>query len=166
VNAGKLKFNPWAQKGPRDVEAPVRPQTVETSTGVTLGTNRGAAEKDVEREAPAPRVDIQVKPYGGIIVEGATTPTEGMSLFLDWCMRRPASVEPTLTDAAVLMIELETVPSNGFYIRRPDGWTLCVPHAQNRDQALVQIVQAVLALSANPLFATSLKNAGISAYRL
>ncbi len=163
---GRPKYNPWAQSVDTEAPAAMKRETQETSRGVILGDVPALEPLDTEAELPPAQVNIAVKPYGGLVIKGASTPTEGILRLFEWCMPRRIELDSALTDASLLIIELESIPAGGFFVQRPDGWTFCVPHAQNRDQGLIQVVQFVQALSRNPLFSSSLESAGISAYRM
>jgi len=152
----KPKFtNPWAsEEAPKSVgieaEAPREPTVFEV----------GDAVGDV------PTADVRLGTYGGVGVRNASTPTEALLAVLSFLVTHYAVVDPVLTEYAVLLAKFDAVPAQGFYIRRSsDGWTLSVPDAKDRDQALLQIVQALLVISRGPL-RRPLADAGIRPYRM
>lgn len=152
----KLKLtNPWAAEAPpKSVgvtqEAPPEPRTV---------------FEDNADGTPPPVAHVQLGTYGGVTVVGAHSATEAMVHVLDFLVEHLRQVDATLVEYAVLLTRLPELPAQGFYVRRGyDGWTLAVPDAQSRDQALLQIVQALIEISRGPL-KKELSAAGITPYR-
>jgi hypothetical protein len=66
---------------------------------------------------------------------------------LDVLVKHYPQVDETLISYDVLLAQFPERPVKGFCVRRAsDGWTLAVPAAETRQQAMLQIVQALLAL--------------------
>lgn len=153
----KPKFrNPWADEVVPQSDGVTVEQPREMTTVFDEGDHVGA-------EAVA---DIKLPGYGGLTVHKAGSPTEAMLKVLDFCVKNRAAVDQTLTDYAILLAQFSDVPAQGFYVRRGwDGWTISVPEANNRDQAFLQIIQALLEISRGPLRA-QLSAARITPYRL
>ena len=147
----RLRINPLAEIP----DAPI--------PGVTAPKPRTAI--DELAEGPPQTVAVAVQGYGGVSVYNARTPTEAMLRILDLLVRHRWAVDDTLVEYAVLLVQLPQQPPGGFALRRePDGWTLSVPAATTRDEAMLQVVQALLALARSP-FGATLRAEGISPYR-
>ncbi len=137
--SGRLRFNPFAVEQPKKAD-------------VLEGTRRQKTAVDELEHGPPKTTTIFVPGYGGITVYDADTPTEGLLRVLDVLVQHQALVDETLTAYAVLLAQLPTQPVQGFALRRAeDGWTLAVPAATKREEALLQIVQALLELARGPL---------------
>lgn len=141
--SGRLRFNPFA------VETPA------AKADVLEGARRKKTAIDELEHGPPKTVTVAVPGYGGIKVYNADTPTEALLRVVDVLVQHQAIVDETLVEYAVLLAKLPTQPVAGFCIRRSeDGWTLAVPAATKREEALLQITQALLALARGPFGAT------------
>lgn len=149
----KLKFNPFSEAVPARNEHAVEGQIRE----------RTAIDELAEGTVPSSAL-ISPK-YGGIVVEYAATPTEAALKLLNFATTHRAALDALLTQYGLLVEQLDAMPTDSFCIRRSDtGWALLVPEATKREHALLQIVQAFLAIARSPL-AGALKAAGITPYR-
>ena len=144
----KKRFhNPWAEEAPpavnnlgMDVPAP------------TMKEHTRVFEEAEAEGKPLPRATFEVPPYGGVSVLGAGNPTEAILKLIDLFVVQRYAAEPVLTEYGIALLQLRVAPQAGFYVRRgQDGWTLAVPAAETREQALVQIIQACLDLGRNAL---------------
>lgn len=136
--SGRLRFNPFAVEQPKKAD-------------VLEGTRRQKTAVDELEHGPPKTVTIVVPGYGGISVYNADTPTEALLRVLDLFVLHQKMVDATLVDYAVLLAKLPTQPVTGFALRRAeDGWTLAVPAATKREEALLQITQALLELARGP----------------
>ena len=112
-----------------------------------------------------PQIDMKVPGYGGFIVRKVDTPTAALLNVLNVLAANLAVLEPLALEYEVLVVKLGHPPRNGFYVHRSrDGWTLAVPSATNKEQALLQITQALLAI-ARSRHAELLSRAHIVPYR-
>lgn len=146
----KLKFNPLAAEEPKKVSRDY----------VELSERRSSALDELTSDGRllTPEVTIAVPGYGGITVRSTSVPTEAMLKILDLLVRYRDTADGVLVNYGVLLAELPAPPSEGFCIRRSsDGWALAVPEAQDRNQALLQILQALLVLARGPLSAVFAK---------
>ncbi len=152
----RLNFNPFSEDGPPASRA-----------DALEGASREAQTPTDELVEGARRnVTITVPGYGGLTVQGGEDPTLALLHVLDVLVRHRLQVEPVLVEYEVLLAQLPQMPVEGFCVRRStDGWTLAVPVAETRPQALLQIVQALLALQRTP-FASVLRAEGIVPHRL
>lgn len=164
----RRRYNPWTHEPPSPEEAPARRETVHTAQGTEIGdlAPRRVGDHD-DVDVPIPAAHIVAQGYGQLRVEDAPTLTEGVARLLNWCIAHPqrSAIDTVLTEASVVLAQLAEVPAQGFYVRRPDGWAFCVPHALDRSQALFQFVQAALGLQAHPALGPSFNAAGFSASR-
>lgn len=98
------------------------------------------------------KVQIQLANYGGLTITGTDSSAEAAKLILEFCIKYLKNIENTLLQYGIIVVKLSaSQPLNAvFYIRRSDGWVLAVPEARTRDQGLLQLIQAFLALQVNP----------------
>jgi hypothetical protein len=129
------------------------------------GANRQLTAIDELNEGPAGTTTLVCRSYGGVTVNGANTATEAALKLLDFAVAHRRTLDALLTQYGILVEVLDEFPLGGFCIRRTtDGWALLVPEATVREHALLQIVQAFLAIARTPL-AQTLRDAGIHPYR-
>jgi hypothetical protein len=112
-------------------------------------------------------VSISLPNYGGITAHGTDNPQELGRRLLEFCVANQKIVEPYLLQYGIIIVKLvaHTKLNTVFYIQRSDGWTLAVPQANNREQGLLQLIQAFLTLSNNPSTHTLLEQAALRAYK-
>ena len=116
-------------------------------------------------EGPEKATTIPIPAYGGVVVTGADSGTEAILKILNFLVDHRATLDACLTHYDVILMQLDEFPKDGFCVRRTtDGWTLCVPFATDRTQALLQIVQVLLEVAKGPL-STALRAAQITPYR-
>jgi hypothetical protein len=133
----RLRFNPFSdQKEP------------ESKVDAVEGNSKEAQSPLDELENGQRRnVSIAVPGYGGLTVRGGEDPTFAMLHVLDVLVKHYPQVDETLISYDMLLAQFPERPVKGFCVRRAsDGWTLAVPAAETRQQAMLQIVQALLAL--------------------
>jgi hypothetical protein len=141
----KIRFNPLA---PEKAAKPASKDYVEA----TRKKSSAADELTSDGRLVSPEITIVVPNYGGITVRFVDTPTEGMLKVLDLLVRYRDTADGVLVNYGVLLAQLKEPPVEGFCLRRgDDGWSIAVPEAQDRSQALLQILQALLVLSRGPL---------------
>lgn len=149
-------INPWAVDPPTKAE------------GDVVDAPRPPPAYDDPSSLPGrpPVADVRVPGYGGLRVVEATTATEAVLKVMDFFFKHRATVDPVLVEYGVLFAQLSAVPAQGFYVQRGwDKWTLSVPEAQTRDQAILQIIQALLELERGPLRA-AMHQEGVQPYRM
>ncbi len=149
-----LSFNPWARE---PAEPPTRPpEPVDPSKPAVTPL------AELEADDAAHTATINIPAFGLITVRGAANATEAVTRILDYLVRNARLVDDTLVAHGVLLARLPTPPEGGFYVHRStDGWTLSIPGVTNKEQALLQIFQALRELPPVPLRA-----AGITVTRL
>lgn len=151
--SSRLRFNPFAVE-----QQPTKADVLE-------GTRRKKTVLDELEHGPPKTTTIISPGYGGITVYNADTPTEALLRVLDLLVQHQRVVDATLVEYAVLLAKLPTQPVQGFALRRAeDGWTLAVPSATKREEALLQITQALLELARGP-FGATLRAERITPYR-
>lgn len=120
---------------------------------------------DELEEGPPKTTTLVVPSYGGVRVYAASSSTEAVLGILNFLVERRDPLDALLTQYGLLVEKLKAFPENGFCVRRSDtGWALLVPEAQDRVQALLQIVQVLLEIARGP-HAAALRAAGITPYR-
>jgi hypothetical protein len=151
--SGRLRFNPFAVE-----QQPTKADVLE-------GSQRKKTMLDELEHGPPKTTTIICPGYGGITVYNADTPTEALLRVLDQLVKHQRMVDDTLIAYDVLLAKLASQPVQGFCIRRAeDGWTLAVPSATKREEALLQITQALLELARGP-FGATLRAERITPYR-
>lgn len=153
MSKAKIKYNILAGEKPRE------------NANAVQGANKQLTALDELDEGPAGSTTLVCKSYGGITVDGVRTATEAALKLLDFAVLHRRTLDELLTHYGLLVEVLDEFPLGGFCIRRTtDGWSLMVPEATAREHALLQIVQAFLAIGRTPL-AQTLREAGIHPYR-
>lgn len=151
--------NPWASDA-GEAETPKAP----VPTGDLGAPQRDYEDPNTGKLLDAPTQTLFAPGYGGMRVRHARTPTEALLRVLEFFKRHESALDAILVDHEVLLTHLSHAPRGGFYVQRADGWTLVVPSATTREQALTQITQAILAIARSPHVAL-LKGADITAFR-
>lgn len=112
-----------------------------------------------------PEYTLRVAGYGGVTVRRANDATTAFLGILELCEENLRAWDAALTQYGVLVAKLDAQPAVAFYVRRSrDGMTLAVPDAQNRGQALMQVVQALLTLQVK--HRAIFEAAGVQAFRV
>ncbi len=138
-----LRVNPWARD--EDASQPAPPPPANEPPAPSY------AELAASADGPVPEVTLLVPQYGSLTVKGASDRTEAMLRVLNYLTKRPSAFEDILATYGVLLAKIPKMPEGGFFIRKSDHWTLGVPEAMTREQALFQIHQALAALPQAPL---------------
>ncbi len=112
-------------------------------------------------------VSTAIPNYGGITVSGTNNPQELGRRLLEFCVKNQKIVEPYLLQYGIVVVKLAlgTKLNTQFYIQRSDGWTLAVPDIRDREQGLLQLIQAFLALATNTVTNALLEAASIQPYK-
>jgi len=109
---------------------------------------------------------LALQNYGGLCLLGGKTGTDVLLKLLDFCVDHLKRVDDVLANYGVVVAQLDHEPRKLlFYLQREDGWTLAVPEAVSRDNASVQLIQAVLTLQNDSTLKTLLTKYKLSAYR-
>lgn len=139
-----LTFNPWAREPAAPPTRPPEPVDPSKPAVTPLA--------ELEADDAARVATINIPSFGLITVRGAANNTEAVTRILDYLVRNERLVDPTLVEYGVLLVRLPAPPEGGFYVHRStDGWTLSIPGVTTKEQALLQIFQALRALQQPPL---------------
>jgi hypothetical protein len=130
--------------------ASVPPPKEEVSEPKELSVTPAISEDNAQNEG-IKRVQILLVNYGGITVTGTDSSPEAAKIILEFCINHLKNIENILLQYGIVVVKLKpTQETNAiFYIRRSDGWILAIPEARTRNQGLLQLIQAFLALQAN-----------------
>lgn len=114
--------------------------------------------------APPASIALIAPGYGGIRVQNASTPTEGVLRLMAWCQQHASEVEATLVAYGILLAVFpDPISTSVTHVRREDGLTLAFPDLTS-SQAFTQLTQAFLAFERGPL-RDALREAAITPYR-
>ena len=144
--------NPWLPPPPLPQTKPLAPREPPKSEDTT-DAKRGTAT-------------IQISNYGGISSDTVSEPKEIAGQLLEFCVRNLPQIEDTLAEYGVVVAKVPDAELDlKFYVRRADKWTLAVPLAHTREDGLLQLVQALLAVQRIPAMKKKLEDAGLCAFR-
>ena len=156
--------DPWrtnAPVAPPKPKAKPEPSAPEISTPV-------AGEEPIEFEDVKAdlRATIMLKGYGGISLAGTDETKKVAVHIINCCVKYERYFEPLLTKYGIVVAKLEGTVNLPMYIKRKDGWTLCIPDARTRDDGLLQLIQALLAIDSNSDLKPYLREFGLSPFKL
>ena len=158
-------FNdPWRVQDTSVTEAPVnkpKPAVTPPPVEYTKGEDNGST-------LPIIGVVLGVPQYGGINVRGTDNTQEAAKRILEFCIKYIKNIEATLLQYGILVVRLkpnEPIEAT-FAIRRSDGWLLAIPDVTTREQGLLQLVQAFLALQTIAVVKPLLETYDIYPYKL
>jgi hypothetical protein len=99
------------------------------------------------------KVHLSLPNYGGLTITGTDSSQQAAKIILEFCIKYLQNIEPVLLQYGIVVVKLNanTETNALFFIQRSDGWILAIPEAKTRDQGLLQLIQAFLALQANPV---------------
>lgn len=91
---------------------------------------------------------IEVKGYGGISVVGTQDVGVIPARLLKLMITEQKNIESILTNYGIVVVQLtrDSVLDTPFYIQNKDGWTIAVPSVKNREQGMIQLIQALAAM--------------------
>jgi len=158
-------FNdPWRVQDTSVTEAPVnkpKPAVAPPPAEYTKSEDNGS-------NLPITGVVLDVPQYGGISVRGTDNPQEAAKRILEFCIKYVKNIEATLLQYGILVVRLDLNKpfETPFAIRRSDGWVLAIPEVTTREQGLLQLVQAFLALQTTAGIKPLLETYDIYPYKL
>lgn len=157
--------DPW-RTTPRPAASPSTPAARKTPTETPLVDATHEDDIDVDSEGRKYST-IELKNYGGIVVEGTASTTQAAAQVLKFCVDNHKEIDRIFLDFGVVVTKLEPGYLQApFYIQRSDGWTLAIPQATSRDQGCLQLIQALLRLKSNASLSRKLTEYRIKPYRV
>ncbi len=109
---------------------------------------------------------LELKNYGGVSVQGCADLTVAAAHILDYLVQHADAVNAALIYHSLLLAPLDLEPTGlKFYIRRADGWTLSAPTATARDDALCNLIQALLRLRKDETLRAAMDHAQICPFK-
>jgi len=158
-------FNdPWRVQDPSVAAASVN----KPRPAVATPPKEYAKGEDNGRTPAVTGVVLDVPQYGGISVRGTDNTQEAAKRILEFCIKYIKNIEATLLQYGILVVRLkpnEPIEAT-LAIRRSDGWLLAIPDVTTREQGLLQLVQAFLALQAIAAVKPLLETYDIYPYKL
>ena len=128
-------------------DRPVDPNRRTDMLGRAAAIETGDEEDADGNPIRPPEYTLRVPRYGGITVKRASDATGAFLGILALCEKHLPAWDSTLTRFGVLVAQLDENPKIAFFVRRTrDGGTIAVPDARTKEEALLQIVQALLEL--------------------
>lgn len=151
-------FNdPWRSAAPAPVE---KPKAAPAPTATT-------ADPDSDDFSTAKRSAIVLKDYGGISVKGSYDRKQVAIQLIGFCVEHLTKIEDILTQYGILVTQLEPGKlDTPIFIQQEDGWTLTVPFAKDKPQAILQLIQALLEMDSRPALRTLLREYKLQPFKL
>lgn len=157
--AEELRREHAAQDAARAAEAPAERRDIAGRAAPLVQDDEDADGNPIRYAAHT----LRVPGYGGLTVKPASDATSAFLGVLALCEKHP-EWDPVLTRYGVLVAKLEALPKVAFYVQRSrDGMTLALPDARSRQEALLQLVQALLELQVK--HRAEFEQAGVQVFR-
>lgn len=156
--------DPWRQNVkpvvPEPASEPVDPATA-TYIGEEAPLDSGT--DDIQHDV---RASVLLKGYGGVALLGTDSPKKVAVQIINCCAEYEPQMGDTLAKYGIVVAQLEEAPDMTMYIRRRDGWTLCIPDARTREEGLLQLIQALLEIDSDPNLKPYLRKFGLTPFKL